>query len=108
MTYLHVLDLVLLALATARATRLVTTDSLGQWWIHQPANNWVDRDPKPWKYKLTEGLSCPFCVGFWIGTAALATLALAGGPGHAHELWRYAAAAFALNYLTGHASSRLD
>uniref|UniRef100_A0AAU7J7F6 DUF1360 domain-containing protein n=2 Tax=unclassified bacterial viruses TaxID=12333 RepID=A0AAU7J7F6_9VIRU len=33
----------LVALATARATRFITSDWLGEWWIAGPARKWADR-----------------------------------------------------------------
>jgi hypothetical protein len=47
-------------------------------------------------------------VGFWIGLAVLLSLLLVGGPGDADVWWRYATGAFALNYVVGHVSGRLD
>lgn len=108
---LFLLDIALLALATARVTRLVTTDSVpGQWWIYGPLYKRAHGrgTPPPRWARYIEGLTCPFCVGFWIGVGGIATLLLAGGPGDAAEWWRWLAGAFALNYVVGHVSSRLD
>ncbi|QNJ55923.1 hypothetical protein SEA_RASPUTIA_33 [Microbacterium phage Rasputia] len=124
----------LMALAAARATRFVTTDKLGDWTVSGPLVRWawlhegMDKDvknfapelvtqwksgmeplplPNPWwgwRSKLVNGLDCPFCVGFWIGAAALlAELALGKTT-----LWRFTRDAAALNYVVGHASKRLD
>lgn len=105
MNWFIALDLLLLVLATARVTRLITTDSIGQWWLYAPLYKRV-KTQKQMKY--LEGLQCPYCVGFWVGVGALLTLWLAGGPGHAAEWWRWLTAAFALNYLIGYVSSKLD
>jgi len=106
------LDLILLVLASLRLTRLVTTDSIpGQWWIYGPAYKAAFGNPRrrnPWWARYIEGLICPYCVGFWIGLVVLLSLLLVGGPGHAAEWWRWTAGAFALNYVVGHVSSRLD
>jgi hypothetical protein len=109
---LFVFDLALLLLATARCTRLVTTDNLpGQWWIYGPlykrAYGRRGETPPRWARYL-EGLTCPFCVGFWIGCVGLLSLWLVGGPGHAEEWWRWLAGAFAMNYVVAHVSARLD
>lgn len=106
---LFLLDVLLLTLATMRLTRLVTTDSLGQWWLYGPAYKraYGHGSPPGWA-KYVEGLTCPFCVGFWIGCAALISLWLVGGPGDADLWWRYATGAFALNWVVGHVASRLD
>jgi hypothetical protein len=100
------LDLALAILATARLTRLVTTDSISGWWLRDPLHERFDGTPTE---RYVDGLDCPFCVGFWIGAIVLASLWLCHGPGEATiEAWRWAAGAFALNYLVGHLSARID
>jgi hypothetical protein len=103
-------DLALLTLVTLRLTRLVTTDSLGQWWLYAPAYKRAYGRPgtAPKWAKYVEGLTCPFCVGFWIGAVALLSLLFVGGPGEAAVWWRYATGVFALNWIVGHAAARLD
>ena len=111
MWYWVVLDLLLLVLSTLRVTRLFTTDSIpGKWWIQHPLNKkaYGSGGPAPKWSRYLDGLECPFCIGFWIGCVALLTLYLVGGIGHAAEWWRWLAGAFALNYLVGHVSSRLE
>jgi hypothetical protein len=111
---LFLMDLALLALATLRVTRLVTTDNVpGQWWIYGPLYKRLyghgDRarmTPRWGRY--IEGLQCPFCVGFWIGLAAVVLVALLGGPGDLPAWFRYLMGAFALNYVVGHVSRGLD
>jgi hypothetical protein len=104
------LDLALLILATARVTRLITTDNIpGNWWIYGPLyKKAVLTQPTPRWSKYIEGLTCPFCVGLWVCFVAVASLLLVGGPGDADDWWRWLAAPFALNYITGHASRLLD
>ena len=108
------LDILILVLADLRLTRLVTTDDLGYWLLREPLERWADfypdegEEPSGLKSKIVSGLACPFCVGFWVGLSLLATLFLAGGPGHCSLVWEYAAGAFALNYLAGHIAARLD
>lgn len=106
------LDILLLAGLTARLSRLVTTDDLGKWWVQAPAGQWaINRSTPERRQKAisyAEGLECPFCVGFWIAVVTTASLWLVGGPGEAHEVWRWVAAAFTLNYVVAHVSSRLD
>lgn len=101
---------ILLALGlTLRLSRVVVTDDIGLWWVRVPAFNWALRhepEANGWRAKLQEGLSCPFCVGFWIGCLVLLSLWLVGGPGHAHEAWRWIAGAFALNWVVGHIAAR--
>ena len=103
------LDLVLVTLATLRVTRLVTTDSIGQWWLYAPLyRRATSTQPTPKWAKYVEGLTCPFCVGFWIGLVMVLVLWLVGGPGDAAVWWRYLVGAFALNYVVGHVAKRLD
>lgn len=103
-------DLILLVLVTLRLTRLVTTDSLGQWWLYAPLYKRTVAKPGPtsrWA-KYIDGLTCPFCVGFWIGAVAALSLYLVGGAGDAADWWRWVAGIFALNYIVGHIASWLD
>lgn len=96
-----IFDLILLTLATTRVTRFVTTDSLGEWLIRDPAEAWWLKKGGSWRAKLISGLECPYCVGFWLGVIAIAVLMLAGGPGDAALWWRLASGAFALNTVVG-------
>lgn len=102
---LAVLDLLLVLGLTLRLSRLVITDDIGAWWVRHPAVDWSDGSP--WREKLVSGLYCPFCVGFWLGAASLLSLALVGGPGDAHEVWRWVAGAFTLNWIVGHVAARI-
>jgi hypothetical protein len=117
---------VLAGLATARLTRLVTTDWLGEWWFRAPAKRWAwdaespvtpnfSLSPMPspppengWRSKLVSGLDCPFCVGFWIGVVVLLSLAIVRAVPPLLPLWKFVTGALALNYLTGHLSARID
>jgi len=122
-------NLILAALATLRLTRFITTDYLGHWWIVQPARRWALREFHSlryanaevideewngahlivgWRQKLVKGLDCPFCVGFWLGAAVLLSLALVRAVPPLLPFWRIVMGTFALNYVTGHVSSRID
>lgn len=106
-------DVALLVLATARLTRLVTTDTIVEWEVHNRVYGllgWTEDSPaRRALWEWYEALvSCPHCVGFWIGAATLGLLAVAGGPGAAAGWWRWGAGAFALSYVVGHVSQRLD
>lgn len=120
-------DLALLFFATLRLMRLVITDDVGLYFIKSPIYKWAanaqakrpreevvvqggeyDGHEIPgWQMKLAVGISCPFCVGFWIGVAMLGFLWLLGGPGNAPEWWRYGAGFFALNWLAAHLAARM-
>jgi hypothetical protein len=104
-----------------RLTRLVVTDDLGQWWIKDPLDAYwhpkfvrQDKNPdaeygydpavfhQPWlarhvDHKYLGGLECPYCVGFWIGAAVLASYHILP-----RGLWRFAARALTLNEAAAH------
>ena len=117
----ELLDGALLLGMTLRLSRLITTDYIGEWFVREPAERWVDRHKqwvssrgnvdlyeKGWRGKLVTGLECPFCIGFWLGLAGIISLELVGGPGDAHEAWRWVAGGLTLNYIVGHISGRAD
>lgn len=120
-------------LAALRATRFITTDTLGEWTIVGRAKMWAWRHggtwseqgeakdaylagepvatPPPshgWRARLVKGLDCPFCVGFWITALAVIGAALANRGPRRRAAFQVAAGAFGANYLTGHVSARLD
>ena len=124
------------ALATARLTRFITSDKLGEWLIVGRVKRWAARREVPadlaadlerrfdeevsqgravaspparwgWRSKLVSGLDCPHCVGFWLGALVLAVLPLRRVP-VLGTLIRFGLGAFALNYAVGHVSSRID
>lgn len=65
-------------------------------------------EPMSWQARLVSGLSCPHCVGFWIGAIVLlGTWFLAPLP-LASLAWGLLLGALTLNYLTAHISSRID
>lgn len=109
---LFTFDVVLLLGLTLRLTLFVVGDDLGQMWVVEPATRWAMARPtvegRKKAIRYVDGLTCPFCVGFWIGVACTVSLWAVGGPGHAEDLWRWVAAAFTLNYIVGHVSARLD
>lgn len=71
-------------------------------------DSYDENDPITWQAKLTKGLDCPFCVGFWItGAAVLGAAAANRGP-RRRATFQVLAGAFGANYLTGHISKRLD
>lgn len=120
-TLLHVCDVLLVLGFTLRLIRLVITDDLGVRLIQEPVRKWVLRhheppklgDPnpyvKPWRGVLYDGLTCPFCVGFWLGVLAVLSLTVAWTVGGALLIvWRIVAASFTLNYIAAHIHSRLD
>lgn len=136
---LTVVDCLLALGFTLRLTRLVVLDDLGRWLLREPAQKWADSHeptidgipawkavasgrmhatptPQPgWRSKLVSGLTCPFCVGFWLAALVVASLLIAGGPGAPMApdgavtlatAWRTVAALFSLNWLAAHIGAR--
>lgn len=105
-------------LATARLTRFVTRDVLGEWTVVGPLRQWADRNEPgdvfgeeatgP-RHMAVTGLDCPFCVGTWIGFGVLGSYAAARAAGpQALRAWRFVTSGLALNYVVGHVSARID
>lgn len=116
-------DTLLVIGTTMRLTRLVVTDDLGQWWVKDPLDAWMHQHPpsSPWEdtkrsnpmedmrqvaggeskrmrwHQYLGGLECPFCVGFWVGAAVLASYHILP-----RGLWRFAARALTLNEAAAH------
>lgn len=126
MNWWLVADLLLLVVAACRVTRIFTTDTIGQWYVVEPAEAWADRheqvldlsdhehpvhnDDEGWRHRLVSGLSCPWCVGLYVCiTGVLSLVAVRGWwPDTAVEGWRLLAAPFVLNYVQAHINARLD
>ena len=119
-------DMALVLGATMRLTRLVVKDDLGFWLLRRPVYRWAAQhetqvvpplerdpwtdgveDPLGWQQKLVSGLDCPFCVGFWVGTATLASYAVARQHPVSRWAWRFVAGALTLNEIAAHAGVRL-
>lgn len=129
MDTMTVVDCLLALGLTLRLVRLAVFDDLGKWYLVYPAQRWlvnhersqgvggeyrahefngtVVAEPLGWRQRLVAGVDCPWCIGFWIGVAVLASLWLVGGPGDAAEWWRWTAGAFTLNYVAAHLGPRL-
>ena len=89
--------------AAARVTRFVTTDSLGEWWIQEPAREFAARFDPRWD-KYVDGLSCPYCVGFWATAAVFG----AGSALRWNRVWQWGAGVWAASYVVGHMVAHLD
>lgn len=102
-------DWLLIVGATLRLTRFLIVDDLGKRLYREPLEEGlIGRLPVRWHW-LVDGLSCPFCVGFWIGFVLL-VLTLGASDSHPafHLGWEVLLAALTLNYLAAHLGSRLD
>lgn len=117
-------DLALVVGASLRLTRFITSDTLGEWVLVGRLRRWADEhearhlaargetpsedhEPETWQARAVSGLDCPFCVGFWLGAAALASWPAVRNT-RLQGPWRFVAGALTLNYLAGHISARLD
>jgi len=119
----------LVPLAVARLTRLITSDKLpemlvlGKWRKAAYAREAevVEKqfrtDPKSLEdYEPTlprtagarfmAGLDCPFCIGFWVGLIVI-VISLAV-PKPLRTAWNALLGALGLNYVVGHISKRID
>ena len=129
----HALTAALVVGATLRLTRFLTTDKLGAWLVADPARDWawgperaararrqeealtsgsapvaVTDDPITWQARLVSGLDCPYCVGTWVGFAALAAEVATRRHPQARAVARFLAMGLTLNYVVGHVSAALD
>lgn len=84
------LAFVIVCLATARLTRLVTDDT-----ITEPLRVWAS--DKPLLYGL---ITCPYCIGFWISLVTVAVWWTAGD----RTVWLLAP--FAVSHVAGWVNSR--
>ena len=111
-------DWILLLGSTMRLTRLIVKDDLGAWLVRHPAWEWAQPGEMPPHHlqtlgghlsrtNLISGLECPFCVGFWIGTANLAAMLISRRRPSSRAAWRFMAAAFTLNEIAAHLGARL-
>lgn len=93
-------DVILLVGFAARLTRLAVVDD-----IAEPARVAVVRAVPirlvDWAQSL---VSCPFCIGFWLSAAVVASWAAWGST----VGWQLTAGAFTLSYVAGHLVARLD
>ena len=95
-----VLDVILLVGFTARLTRLVTVDD-----ILEPVRVGIlYRVPARVTSATASLLSCPFCIGFWLSLAVLASWVAWGSTWG----WMFVAGTFTLNYVHAHLNARLD
>lgn len=69
----------------------------------------MEPDPENgWRSKLVSGLDCAYCVGTWVGFAAIGSYLVARRRPATLGVWRFLAAGLGLNYVTAHVSSRID
>jgi hypothetical protein len=78
-----------LAAASYRVTRLITTDRFPP---AIAARSWLEQRVPP---AYAHGVTCPHCIGFWVALAAVAITETATRRGHLHRV-RLAAAPWAI------------
>ena len=122
--------LALVAIATARLTRFVTSDWLGEWTLVRPLKRWAvraespmhsgprpagwdpdDRDPDPdngWRSKLVKGLDCGYCLSPWIFGGLLIAHAIASRVPGLRPIFTWLLTTLAGSYVVGHLWDRLD
>jgi hypothetical protein len=126
-------DLLLASVATARITRFVTVDKLGEWLIARRVRDWggvherewleahldpegvreVMEDPEgwepqSWQRRLSMVVDCGHCVSMWAGLGALAAVAVSRQAGLAGRLVRWVLTGLGVSYVVGHVWARLD
>lgn len=101
---LLVLDVALITLATARLTRLVTVDTIGE--PVRKAARWTGyafAGTAGWDW-ADELVGCPHCAGFWLSLLVVGSYA----AWEQHPWWTTVAGVFAVAYVAGHLVARLD
>lgn len=97
------LVLLLVVLATARIWRLLVVDGITEDIRLRLIRSVQDR-PRRWRDSFHDLYFCPFCMGFYVMFAMLAS-ALAWSD---EVSWQLVVGAFALNYVSGQFNARLD
>jgi hypothetical protein len=105
-------DVALVAGLTQRLTRLVVSDDLGQIWLKDPVDRWLEaREDSGRAHPLrrySEGLDCPHCVSFHAAYLSLGSYLLARRHPVTLAAWRFAAGTMSLSAVVGHISARID
>lgn len=113
--------IILVALATARLTRLITRDTLPEHLVirrvrararyHEAevGGQAVRGRPANLAAYVEEWADCPFCSGLWVAGAVVFLEGLtARAPRGLRAVWSGILATLALNYVVGHVSHRID
>ena len=103
----HPLDAALILGASARLTRLITTDQAGDPVVRSLISAAGEIGPRT-RNTVADGLACPFCVGFHLSLLVTTSYAVARRFPALLALWRVIAGALAVNYATAHVVEYLD
>lgn len=101
------LDAALILGASARLTRLITTDQAGDPVVRSLISAAGEIGPRT-RNTVADGLACPFCVGFHLSLLVTTSYAVARRFPALLALWRVIAGALAVNYATAHVVEYLD
>ncbi len=101
------LDAALILGASARLTRLITTDQAGDPVVRSLISAAGEIGPRT-RNTVADGLACPFCVGFHLSLLVTTSYAVARRFPAMLALWRVIAGALAVNYATAHVVEYLD
>lgn len=122
---LTIADLVILVLAVLRLCRALIADDIGKRYVLAPIYEWLigakNGRPKAvtsmrygnqalmrtWWMFLLGGLTCPFCVGYWIGLGCVLLAWRVGPLGAEPTWWRILFGSLALNWIVGHVAVRV-
>ena len=101
------IDVPLLVIGTLRLVRLFIVDDLGRRMLIPLESRLRGRlsEGKQW---VADGFTCPFCIGMWIGLAAVLSYPGLDFGQWALTAWRILFGALALNYVVAHLASRWD
>lgn len=108
LTLTALFDGALIVGATLRLIRLLIIDDLGYYAFTLPTYRTLVRllpDTKRW---VADGLTCPFCIGFWLGALTVVSYWLVNSHDTATLVWRLTAGALTLNWVAGHVFDRVD
>lgn len=93
---------IVIPLASARLTRVVTADLIGEELLIKPIDKALAKMGHPETLMfMRQALDCKWCVGFWIASGLVAGEALTKGT-RSQALWRVLTDALAVNYVAAH------
>lgn len=105
---LNLPDVLLIVGATARLTRVIVADDIGEWLFKEPLSTLLDPVNARHYARYLSGLNCPHCVGYWIGVGVLASYVLCRRSSITIALWRFIASTLTLNTIVVVAGREID
>lgn len=92
--------------ATMRLTRVVVEDDIGVY-ARMPVINWVRKHHPNYASFIADGMTCPNCVGYWVGVGVLTTTIATKGT-RLERPWRWLMAGLTLNLVNVVAGRAVD